>query len=104
MSGRSFGVVKIIAFLELESPLNMKINLPGQAKISIFQRSLYLCKIGQFISIHLNALRLFVFSMNRRYFSCSSPDKHCAFKLKFPIWEEYMSAAGPTAPQRLSLL
>ena len=36
------GVVKIFAFLELEPRLNIKTDLTGQAKLSIFQRSLYL--------------------------------------------------------------
>ncbi|MBW1848011.1 MAG: hypothetical protein JRJ27_12900 [Deltaproteobacteria bacterium] len=38
MSGRYYGVVKIIAFLELEPQLNVK-NLTGQAKIRISQKS-----------------------------------------------------------------
>jgi len=33
------GVVKIFAFLELEPRLNIKTDLTGQAKLSIFQRS-----------------------------------------------------------------
>jgi len=32
-------VVKIFAFLELEPRLNIKTDLTGQAKLSIFQRS-----------------------------------------------------------------
>jgi len=33
------GVVKIFAFLELEPRLNIKTDLTGQAKLSIFQRT-----------------------------------------------------------------
>jgi hypothetical protein len=36
------GVVKIFTCLELEPRVNIKTDLTGQAKLNIFQRSLYL--------------------------------------------------------------
>jgi hypothetical protein len=40
------GVIKIFAFLELEPRLNIKTDLTGQAKLSIFQRSPYIVSIA----------------------------------------------------------
>ena len=39
-------VVKIFAFIGLEPRLNINSDLTGQAKLSIFQRSLFYIKLG----------------------------------------------------------
>ncbi len=41
------GVVKIFAFLELEPRLNIKTDITGQAKLSIFQGSHIFCTRGE---------------------------------------------------------